>query len=424
MVLSRLKSLFSGKGKIPVSDNLVIVGASHAAAQCCISARQGGWEGPIIVIGDEPELPYHRPPLSKDLLSGNKAIDDVLIRPAAAYEKANIELKLGQRVVDINPGKKTVGTDKGETIGYDKLVLATGARVRHLPVPGEDLEHVYYLRDAGDVASIQSEAVAEKKALIIGGGYIGLETAASLKKLGLDVTVLEAMPRILQRVTAPELSTFYKRIHTEEGVNILEGVGASAIEKTEQGLQVKTSCGKEFDCDLVIIGIGVIPNTELAAEAGLKVGNGVEVNEFCQTSNPDIYAIGDVTWHHNPIYDRNIRLESVPNATEQGKTAAGHINGGDKPYSSLPWFWSDQFDLKLQIAGLSTGFTEILVRGDLSTGRSFAAFYFDGDRLLAVDAVNSPREFMFARQALTRGAKVDKAKLAEDGSELKSCLIE
>ncbi|GAB5457670.1 MAG: FAD-dependent oxidoreductase [Henriciella sp.] len=406
-----------------MSDRLVIVGASHAAAQCCISARQGGWEGPIIVIGDENELPYHRPPLSKDLLSGQKAIDDILIRPQAAYEKADIELRLGVRVIDINPDAKTIGTDARETIAYDKLVLATGARVRHLPVPGTDAEGVYYLRDARDVSAIQGEATAGKKAVIIGGGYIGLETAASLKKLGLDVTVLEAMPRILQRVTAPELSSFYKRVHTEEGVTILEGVSASAIEKTETGLQVQTSCAKQYDCDLVIIGIGVIPNTELATEAGLKVGNGVEVNSFCQTSNPDIYAIGDVTWHHNPIYDCNLRLESVPNATEQAKTAAAHINGADKPYNSLPWFWSDQFDLKLQIAGLSAGFDEIIIRGDAKTSRSFAAFYFDGDRLLAVDAVNRPREFMFARQALGKGAKIDKAKLAEDGSDLKACLL-
>lgn len=406
-----------------MSDRLVIVGASHAAAQCCISARQGGWEGPIIVIGDENELPYHRPPLSKDLLSGQKAINDILIRPQAAYENADVELKLGVRVIDINPDAKTIGTDARDTIAYDKLVLATGARVRHLPVPGTDAEGVYYLRDASDVSAIQSEATAGKKAVIIGGGYIGLETAASLKKLGLEVTVLEAMPRILQRVTAPELSSFYKRVHTEEGVTILEGVSASAIERTETGLQVQTSCAKQYDCDLVIIGIGVIPNTELATEAGLKVGNGIEVNAFCQTSNPDIYAIGDVTWHHNPIYDCNLRLESVPNATEQAKTAAAHINGGDKPYNSLPWFWSDQFDLKLQIAGLSAGFDEIIIRGDAETSRSFAAFYFDGDRLLAVDAVNRPREFMFARQALGKGAKIDKAKLAEDGSDLKACLL-
>ena len=329
----------------------VIIGASHAGAQTCVSLRQGGWEGGITLIGDEPDLPYHRPPLSKDFLSGDKAIDEILLRPASVYENANVEMKLGTRVGAIDRNAKTILTDDGETIGYDKLVLATGARVRHLPVPGADLEGVFYLRDTNDVRTIKDGVARDKSAVIIGGGYIGLETAASLRKQGMDVTVLEAMPRILQRVTAPELSSFYKRIHFEEGVNILESVMASKIVSSGGALSVQTACEQSFDADMVIIGIGVIPNIELAQLAGLDIGNGIEVNEFCQTSDPDIYAAGDVTWHLNPIYDRHIRLESVPNATEQAKTVASHINGKPKPYNSLPWFWSDQFDLKLQIAG-------------------------------------------------------------------------
>ena len=298
-------------------------------------------------------------------------------------------------------------------------MLTTGARIRHLPVPGEDLDGVYYLRDTKDVRAIKTEVKAGRKAVIIGGGYIGLETAASLKKQNMDVTVLEAMPRILQRVTAPIMSEFYKRIHNEEGVNILEGVMASAIKKTENGLRVQTSCEQSFDADIVIIGIGVIPNIELAEAAGLETGNGIEVNEFCQTSDPDIYAAGDVTWHYNPIYDRHIRLESVPNATEQGKVVANHINGKPKPYNSLPWFWSDQFDLKLQIAGLSEGYDDIVIRGDIEASRSFAAFYFKGERLLAVDAVNSPREFMLARMSLSKGMTLDKMLLADAEMDLK-----
>ena len=398
---------------------VVIIGASHAAAQASVSLRQGGYEGKITVIGDEPDLPYHRPPLSKDFLSGNKALDDILIRPASGYEAANIEMKLGVRVEAVDRTAKTVVTDAGETLSYDKLVLTTGARIRRLPVPGEDLDGVYYLRDTKDVRAIKTEVKAGRKAVIIGGGYIGLETAASLKKQGMDVTVLEAMPRILQRVTAPIMSEFYKRIHSEEGVNILEGVMASAIEKTENGLRVQTSCEQSFDADIVIIGIGVIPNIELAEAAGLKTGNGIEVNEFCQTSDPDIYAAGDVTWHYNPIYDRHIRLESVPNATEQGKVVANHINGKPKPYNSLPWFWSDQFDLKLQIAGLSEGYDDIVIRGDIEASRSFAAFYFKGERLLAVDAVNSPREFMLARMSLSKGMTLDKTLLADAEMDLK-----
>jgi len=406
-----------------MSGSVIIVGASHAAAQSCVSLRQGGWEGTITVIGDENDLPYHRPPLSKDFLSGNKSLEEILIRPASVYENANIDMKLGTRVAAIDRAGKTVLTDNGENLPYDKLVLTTGARIRPLPVPGEDLDGVYYLRDTKDVLAIKSQVAAGKKAVIIGGGYIGLETAASLKKQRMAVTVLEAMPRILQRVTAPVMSEFYKRIHTEEGTTILEGVMASNIQKTDSGLSVQTSCEQSFDADIVVIGIGVIPNTELAEMAGLDIGNGIEVNEFCQSSDPDIYAAGDVTWHYNPFYDRHIRLESVPNATEQAKVVANHINGKPAPYNSLPWFWSDQFDLKLQIAGLSEDYDDIIIRGDNEGSRSFAAFYFKGDKLLAVDAVNAPREFMMTKMTLTKGKTLDKKILADIKADLKSAIV-
>lgn len=407
-----------------MSKSIIIVGASHAAAQTCVSLRQGGWGGDITVIGDELVLPYHRPPLSKDFLSGQKEIDDILIRPAEAYVAANIKMRLGVRVAAIDRQMKTVTTEPGEVLGYDKLVLTTGARIRRLPISGENLETVFYLRDTADVLAIKSEAKTSTSAVIIGGGYIGLETAASLRKQGLEVTVLEAMPRILQRVTAPELSGFYKRVHTEEDVQILENVAASEIQELDDQLCVLTKCGRSLKADMVIIGIGVIPNIELADQAGLTVGNGIEVNEFCQTSDPDIYAAGDVTWHYNHIYDRHIRLESVPNATEQGKTVATHINEKPKAYNSLPWFWSDQFDLKLQIAGLSTGYDDVVIRGDIETGRSFAAFYFKDGRFIAVDAVNAPREFMFGKMSLTQGVNLDKAKLSNVALALKDCVAE
>ena len=400
----------------------VIIGGSHAAAQLCVSLRQAGWDGGITLIGDETELPYHRPPLSKGFLSGDKALDDILIRPREAYEKADVTLKLGVRAETINRADKTVTTDKGETLSYDKLVLTTGARIRRLPVPGEDLDNVFYLRDTADVLAIKKQVGAGRKAVIIGGGYIGLETAASLKKQGVDVTVLEAMDRILQRVTAPELSDFYRRVHTEEGVDILESVMATEIQQSQSGLSVLTKDGQTLAADFVIIGIGVITNIELAQEAGLETGNGIEVNAFCQTSDGDIYAAGDVTWHHNPIYDQHVRLESVPNATEQAKTVALHMCGKPKPYNSLPWFWSDQFDLKLQIAGLSNGYDDIVIRGDIDGSRSFAAFYFAGDKLLAVDAVNAPREFMMTKLALTKGKTLDKASVSDPQSDLKSAM--
>ncbi len=406
-----------------MSKTCIIIGASHTGAQLAVSLRQSGWDDQIILIGDEADLPYHRPPLSKDFMSGDKAIDDILIRPAKVYEDANIELRLNSRVIEINRDAKQVVTKGGDVLTYDKLVLATGARVRHLPIPGADLENVFYLRDTNDVRAIKSQVKPGRRAVIIGGGYIGLETAASLRKQGMDVTVLEAMDRILQRVTAPVMSDFYRRIHTEEGVQIIENEMASEIKTENNALSVVTKSEANYRADMVIIGIGVIPNTELAEQSGLEVGNGIIVNEFAQTSDPDIYAAGDVTWHYNPIYDTHLRLESVPNATEQAKTVALHINGKPKPYNSLPWFWSDQFDLKLQIAGLSQGFDDIILRGNPESGRVLAAFYFKGDQFLAVDAVNAPREFMFSRMALTKGHKLDKSILSDLDADLKSAII-
>jgi len=257
-----------------MTKTCVIIGASHAAGQCVVTLRQSGWNGDIILIGDEPNVPYHHPPLSKDYLSGEKTSDELLIRPEEAYAAANVTLKIGTRVTAIDCDAKTVVTDKDETIAYDKLVLATGARVRKLPIDGADLPSVFYLRGMADVTAIKGAMTSATRAVIIGGGYIGLETAASLKKLGLDVTVLEAMPRILQRVTAPELSEFYKRIHSEEGVRIVEDTIASKIYKSDEGLIVTDKAENTYEADFVIIGIGVIPNMELAEEAGLECGNG------------------------------------------------------------------------------------------------------------------------------------------------------
>ena len=406
-----------------MTQNCVIIGASHTAGQLVASLRQFGWDGDITLIGDEPNVPYHHPPLSKDYLSGDKTDEELLIRPVSAYETAKVDLKLGTRVVKINRDDKTVITDKDEIITYDRLVLATGARVRRLPIKGAELPNVFYLRDMADVTAIKAAVQTGRRAVIIGGGYIGLETAASLKKLGLDVTVLEAMPRILQRVTAPELSEFYKRVHSEEGVSIVEDTIADKITQDGSALTVADKTGKDYPADFIIIGIGVIPNIELAETAGLECGNGIVVNEFCQSNDDDIYAAGDVTWHYNVKYDRHLRLESVPNATEQAKIVASHICGTPKSYDSLPWFWSDQYDLKLQIAGLSEGYDNLIIRGDRETSRSFAAFYFKGDALLAVDAVNAPREFAMTRMVLSKGKTLDKQKVADETLALKDAIL-
>ena len=401
----------------------VIIGASHAAAQLVASLRQFGWDGGITLIGDEPHVPYHHPPLSKDYLSDAKTADELLIRPEASYGAADVTLKLGVRVTKIDRAGKTITTDTDEVIAYDKLVLATGARVRKLPIDGAQLQGVFYLRDMADVTAIKAALKTSTRAVIIGGGYIGLETAGSLRKLGLEVKVLEAMPRILQRVTAPQLSEFYKRVHSEEGVDIFEDTIADKITKDDTGLVVTDKAGCDYSADFVIIGIGVIPNMELAKAAGLACGNGIVVNEFCQTSDDDIYAAGDVSWHYNIKYDRHLRLESVPNAIDQAKVVAGHMCNKAKAYDSLPWFWSDQYDLKLQIAGLSEGYDDLIIRGDREGSRSFAAFYFKGNKFLAVDAVNAPREFAMSRMVLSQGKTLDKQKLADESLALKDTII-
>lgn len=400
------------------TEHAVIVGASHAAGQLATSLRQGGWEGNISIVGDEATPPYHRPPLSKAYLAGEKHSDELLIRPAAFYEKSGIDLVLGCRVTGLDRANKILTLHDGGSIPYSKLALTTGARVRKLGLAGSDLDGVFYLRDLNDVDKIRAFTGAGKSAVIIGGGYIGLETAASMRKLGMQVTVLEALPRVLQRVTAPEVSAFYSRVHGEEGVHIVTEAAVAALEGNGAVKRVKLADGSSLDADVVIIGVGVLPATELAEAAGLEVNNGIVVDEYARTSDPDIVAAGDCTYHYNPLYDCHLRLESVQNATDQAKTAANTLCGKLEAYHALPWFWSDQYDLKLQIAGLSQGFDRVVLRGDSASGRSFAAFYFKGERLLAVDAVNRPKEFMMTRRALTTGQRADPAMLADESVDI------
>ncbi|CAA0100400.1 NAD(P)/FAD-dependent oxidoreductase [Zhongshania aliphaticivorans] len=402
-----------------MSEHCIIIGASHAAAQLVSSLRQEGWEGKISLIGDEPNLPYHRPPLSKAFFVGEKSEDELLIRAADFYEKNKVDLLLGSRVTKIDRDAKQITLEDGAEISYTKLALTTGARVRKIPFTGSELAGVFYMRDLNDVKQTHKFTAPGKSAVIIGGGYIGLETAASLRKIGMKVTVIEAMSRVLQRVTAPEVSAFYTRVHTEEGVDIRTEAGVDAIvgEKHVEG--VRLADGTTVPADLVIIGVGVIPNIELAEAAGITIDNGIAVNEFATTNDPDIVAAGDCTNHYNPIYDRKLRLESVQNATDQAKIAAKSICGKPEAYNALPWFWSDQYDLKLQIAGLSQGFDQVIIRGDSEQGRSFAAFYFSEGRFIAVDAINRPKEFMMSKRALTSGQIADPLKLADESIEIK-----
>lgn len=405
-----------------MGERCIIIGASHAAAQLSISLRQQGWQGEIIVVGDEAHLPYHRPPLSKAFLAGEKSIEDILIRPDAAYQKAGVEFQLGSRVTHIDRSAKVLSLHSGAELHYDKLALTTGSKVRRIPLPGVEKEGVNYLRTAADVHKIRAFVGAGKHAVIIGGGYIGLETAAVLRKLGMQVTVLEALPRVLQRVTAPEVSAFYARVHGEEGVDIVTDAVVDALEGDARVTGVRCKDGTHYPADLVVIGVGILPEVELAEAAGLEVDNGIVVDEYARTSDPEIVAAGDCTNHFNPLYGRRIRLESVQNATDQAKVAAATLCGKLAPYNALPWFWSDQYDLKLQIAGLSQGFDQVVIRGDSTSGRSFAAFYLQQGKLLAVDAINRPQEFMLSKRLLTSGTTVDAALLADSAFDLKTLL--
>lgn len=400
----------------------LIIGASHAGAQLALALRQGGWDGRIVVIGDEAFAPYQRPPLSKDLLTGARSVDQVPIRPAALFAKADVDMRLGTKVQKIDRAAKNVVLANGEKQGYDKLALAVGARPRQVPITGADKEGVFYLRSIADVERIRPFVVAGKRAVIVGGGYIGLEAAASLRGAGMQVTVLEAMPRVLQRVTAEPVSEFFERVHAEEGVRILTNATVASIEGDRGVEHVHCADGSALDADLVIIAVGIVPNTKLARDAGLLVENGIRVDEFSRSSDPDIVAAGDCSFHYNPIYDRWIRLESVQNATDQAKNAAATLCGKAEAYRAVPWFWSDQFDVKLQIAGLSETYDSIVLRGDPGSGRSFAAFYFAGERLLAADAINRPAEFMAAKRLLARGESVDKKRLADDSIPIKTLL--
>ena len=391
-------------------ERAVIVGASHAGAQLAANLRREGWSGEVVLIGDEGGLPYHRPPLSKGYLAGKNGLDDLLIRGADFYEKQHIRL-LNATVEAIHRSAKRVSLSTGDTLTYTKLALCTGARARRLPTPGVDLPGIHYLRTAADVELIRAAATPGRRVVIVGGGYIGLETAASLCSLGMNVTDLEATERVLERVTAPEVSAFYTRIHNGEGVEIRTHALVEAFSGNGRVQEVVLAGGEPIPADLVIVGVGVVPNTELASAAGLSVDNGIVIDDQARTSDPDIVAAGDCTSHTMARYGSRIRLESVSSAGEQAKIAAATICGKHSAIAALPWFWSDQYDLKLQIAGLNAGYDEVLLSGDPSRDRDFSCFYFREGELIAADCVNRPRDFMSSKRAISQQLRVDRSEL-------------
>lgn len=402
------------------TPHAVVLGAGHAAAQLVVSLRQQGWQGDITLVGEEPVLPYQRPPLSKAYLAGQMSPEQMLIRNAAAYEKADVKLRLGVRAERIDRLHQQVHLNTGEVLDYHALALTLGARVRELPVPGADLPGVFYLRTLADLDRIKAHAAADgcRRAVMVGGGYIGLETAAGLRRLGLSVTLIEAMPRLLQRVTSAEVSAFYQRVHTEEGVDIRCGQSVQRILGKTAVTAVQCESGETFPADLVIVGIGVLPNLELAAAAGLEVGHGIRVNAFAQTSDPLVVAAGDCTEFFSEAHGRTLRLESVPHAMAQATCAAATLCGKPVPYQAQPWFWSDQYDLKLQMVGLSQGHDQAVVRGDSREGRSFSVFYLAGGQVQAVDCVNRPKDFMLGKKLVAVAAEIPPEALADESQDL------
>ena len=398
---------------------VVIVGAGHAGGTAAALLRQYGYEAPITIVGDEPVAPYQRPPLSKAWLKGETDAEALMLRPLTFYADHKIELILDVKVTAIHRAAKTVALDDGRTIAYDQLILALGSRARPLPIPGADLAGVLFLRSAADAETLKAAIGPGKRLAVIGGGYIGLEAAASGRTLGADVVVLEREPRLLARVACETLSTFFQRYHEARGVTFELGAQAVAFEGEGGKLTgVKLADGRMIPCDEALVGVGALPNEELAKEAGLDCSGGIVVDMHARTSDPAIFAIGDVTHRPLPLYDRMFRLESVANALEQAKQAAAAIAGRPPPPPEVTWNWSDQYDVKLQLAGIAFDSDDILVRGDPATAK-FAVFHLKGPVIRAVEAVNAPAEFMAARQLIGSQRPIDRAKLADPAISMK-----
>jgi len=395
-----------------MSEKVVVIGAGHAAGQVAASLRQKGFTGSITLIGEEPWVPYQRPPLSKKFLAGELEAERLFFKPEKFYPEHDVELRLNTTAEKIDRDNCTVSLSDGSSIDYDWLVMTTGSRVRTAPIPGAELANVHYLRNIADVDALREGFKPGANLVIVGAGYIGLEVAAVAQTHGLNVTVLEMADRPMQRVVAPEVSAFYAKLHTDAGVDLRCNTAIEKFTGTDVVEQVHVVGSEPLDADMILIGIGILPNSELAEEAGLAVDNGILVDEFCRTEDPKILAAGDCTNHPNRLLDRKLRLESVHNALEQAKTAAASIVGEPTEYAQIPWFWSDQYDIKLQIVGLSQGYDQVVVRGNPDE-KSFAAFYLQGNKLLAVDCINSAREFMIAKKLLAKGVEFTPEELAD-----------
>ena len=399
--------------------HVVIVGAGHAGGTLAALLRQYGLAGEITLVGEEPIPPYQRPPLSKAWLKGEADAESLALKPLEFYAGNRIDFRPSVRGVSIDRARKVLALSDGSELAYDILVLATGARPVRLPIPGADLGGILELRTAADAEALKAALGPGRTMAVVGGGYIGLEAAASARALGADAVVLEREPRILARVAGEVLSNFFRKVHEGHGVRFLTGASVTGF-RGEGGKVsgVELADGRVIDCDLALVGVGAVPNQELAQEAGLAVNRGVVVDLEARTSDPAIFAIGDVTLRPMPIYGRDFRMESVPNALEQAKQVACAITGRPAPAGETPWQWSDQYDIKLQIAGYNFDSDQSLVRGDPASGH-FAIFHLKGDQVQAVEAINSPPEFMMGRQLIGSRRPVDKQRLADTSVSMK-----
>lgn len=398
--------------------SIVVVGAGQAGASLVARLRQLKYEGEITLIGDEPVAPYQRPPLSKAYLLGTMPLDRLLLRPESYYADNAITLRKGVRVREIDRAGKCVRLETGEELAYDKLALTTGSVPNRLPAAiGGDLDGVFTVRTLADVDAMAPSFLPGRRVLVIGGGYIGLEAAAVAAKKGLNVTLVEMAERILQRVAAPETSDAFRALHVAHGVDLREGVGLKTLTGGDHVSGAELTDGSTLEVDFVVVGVGIRPDTTLAEEAGLALDNGIAVDACGRTSDPDIYAAGDCTSF--PYKGGRIRLESVGNAIDQAENVAGNMLGGEVPYEAKPWFWSDQYDTKLQIAGLNTGYDEIVTRRD---GEAVSFWYFCGDDLIAVDALNDARGYMVGKRLIESGKSPDKARVADPATDLKTLL--
>ncbi|MFM0394967.1 NAD(P)/FAD-dependent oxidoreductase [Paraburkholderia phytofirmans] len=386
--------------------DVVVVGAGQAGAHVALSLRQDGFQGSIGVIGDEPDLPYERPPLSKAYLDGSIGADKLLLRPASFWEDQNVEMVLNQRVVSVDAQRKAVCCQSGDVFGYQHLVWAAGGRARKLNCPGAELAGVHVVRTRAHTDSLRHELNACDRIVVIGGGYIGLETAAVLRKAGKTVTVLEAQERVLARVTSAAVSAYFDQLHRQHGVVIRTSTQVVALEGNA-GRVTSVLLGNEerIDADLVVVGVGLDTEVEPLRQAGAKCSNGVDVDPYCATSLPDVYAIGDCANHANEFADgRRLRLESVQNANDQARVVAAKIAGAPVAYSAVPWFWSNQYDVRLQTVGLNIGYDETVVRGTPEAG-AFSVVYLRGGKVVALDCINSPRDFVHGKKLVAKGIR-------------------